>query len=182
MPTKLTMIQGSPRAGGNTERAVRLLSDRLEQRFDVSTVNLYDRHIRRCEGCRRCMVDGVCAIRDDDFPALWAELHASEVVVQACPVYWHSPPGIMKDFVDRTHSTYLDKRSFAGVRAYLLTVAADSGFQTCETVTASWITSYGGKVLGRTRLLARDLGELEDRAQNLRLLEELAASILAGSG
>jgi multimeric flavodoxin WrbA len=180
MPERLTIVQGSPRARGNTEHAVRFLADRLADRFELSVTNLYDRRIGRCTGCRRCMADGVCAIADDDFPALWETIRSSEVIVQACPVYWLSPPGIMKDFIDRTHSTYLDRRSLSGARAYLLTVAADSGFETCEAVMASWVGSYGATVLGRTRLFARDLGELEGRPENLRLLRELASAIRAG--
>jgi multimeric flavodoxin WrbA len=127
------------------------------------------------------MSDGLCAIRDDDFPALWRDLHSAEVIVQACPVYWHAPPGLMKDFIDRSHSTYPDKGYLEGKRAYTLTVGADSGFETCEVVMASWVTAYGGKVLGSARLLARDLGELEGRPDNLRRLEELANLILAGA-
>jgi multimeric flavodoxin WrbA len=123
------------------------------------------------------MREGICAITDDDFPRLWEAARTTDVIVQACPVYWHSPPGIMKDFIDRTHSTYLDKGRLRGKRAYHLIVAADGGWETCETIMGSWITSYGGSVLGAARLLARDLGELEARPENLARIEEVAGEI-----
>lgn len=178
MRRSLIVIHGSPRRGGNTERAVRRIAERIGGRLELRVVNLYDIRIRRCEGCRRCMTDGVCVIDDDDFPALWRELCSARVIVQACPVYWHSPPGIMKDFIDRTHSTYLDRRSLDGALAFLVTVAADSGFETCETVMASWVTAYGGRIASTARLLARDLGELDQRPENTRRLDEIAEEIV----
>jgi multimeric flavodoxin WrbA len=177
MRGSVIIIQGSPRRGGNTERAARRIAERTAGRLDLRVVNLCDIRIRRCEGCRRCMTHGVCVIDDDDFPALWRDLRSARVIVQACPVYWHSPPGIMKDFIDRTHSTYLDRRSLDGAQAYLVTVAADSGFETCETVMASWVTAYGGRIASAVRLFARDLGELEQRPENTRRLDELAEEI-----
>ena len=182
MRRSVTIIQGSPRRGGNTERASHYLAERMDGLADLRLVNLYDLRIRRCEGCRRCMTDGVCVIHDDDFPELWEQVRSAAVIVQACPVYWHSPPGIMKDFIDRTHSTYLDNHALEGARAYLVTVAADSGFETCETIMASWITAYGGTLASTARLYARDLGELEGRPENLRTLEQLADGILEAGG
>ena len=179
MAAYVTIIQGSPRRRGNTESAVRRLVEHLDGGTEVSLVTLAELRVSRCIGCRRCISEGICAIADDDFPRLWGAIRLTDVIVQACPVYWHSPPGLMKDFIDRTHSTYPDRGYLRGKRAYHLVVAADSGFETCETIMGSWITSYGGKVSGTARLLARDLGELEARPENLRRIEEMAGEILA---
>jgi len=181
MQTRVAIIQGSPRADGNTERAARRLAEGLGHRFAVTLTNLYALDIRRCTGCRSCMTEGLCVIRDDDFPALWADLRQAEMIVQACPVYWHAPPGIMKDFIDRTHSTYPHKSYLRSKLAYLVTVGADSGFETCEIVMRSWITAYGGNVLGTARLYARDRGELDRNPENLRKLDELVASMMSAA-
>lgn len=181
MSTRVAIIQGSPRPKGNTEQAARYLAGKLEAACTVSVMNLPACRVRRCIGCRRCMADGVCAIRDDDFPALWEDILQAKVIVQACPVYWLAPPGIMKDFIDRTHTCYRNRQTLVGKRGYLVTVAADSGFETCEAIMGSWVTAYGCTIEGSARLLARECGDLERRAENLRDLDGMAEAILSGA-
>ena len=171
------IIQGSPRRNGNTDRACRYVAERIRASIDTTVVDLFDLRIERCRGCRECMRLLDCVIRDD-FTELWREIGRCDIIVQGAPVYWYAPPGIMKDFIDRTHATYALKRGLEHVRAYLITVAADSGFENTETVMSSWITAYGGKIEGRARIIARETGDLERRAENLRSLDRIVEAVL----
>ena len=174
---KLLIIQGSPRKNGNTEFACRYVADRLGGTFEVSFVNLYDLDIHRCTGCRACMKQGCCVITEDDFPALWRKVEETDRIVLAAPVYWYAPPGLMKDFIDRTHTAFRDSGHLSGKTACLITVAADSGFETCETIMASWLGYYGTAVEKKLRLIAREAGDLAKKAANLKQLDELVDSL-----
>ncbi len=177
MERRVVIIQGSPRAGGNTEAACRYVEQRIRDSMDVRLVNLHEMDIGRCTGCRKCMDLGDCVLRDD-FTRLWEDVRGREVIVQAAPVYWYAPPGLMKDFIDRTHATFTTRNSLSGATGHLITVAADSGFETTEQAMSSWIIAYGGRVGERVRILARDLGELEGREENFRALDVLVDAIL----
>ena len=73
----VTIVQGSPRRHGNTETAVERLAARLRDRAAVAVVTLAELRVERCTGCRRCMREGICAIRDDDFPPLCRTIAAA---------------------------------------------------------------------------------------------------------
>ena len=173
----MMIIQGSPRREGNTEYACRHIQQALRDDLQIAIVNLYDLSIHRCIGCRACMIAGNCAIQDDDFPDLWRRVRDADIIVQAAPVYWFGPPGIMKDFIDRTHAGYAVKGHMTGKLGYLVSVATDSGFETSERVMSSWFDVYGGRIVKTVRLYACDKGELAGNRENLRLLDELAAAI-----
>ncbi len=173
----MMIVQGSPRREGNTEYACRYIYDRLKGALHITFVNLYSLNIRRCTGCRTCMATGDCAIQDDDFPELWSKVREADIVVQGAPVYWLAPPGIMKDFIDRTHAGYATQGHMVGKHGYLVTVATESGFEPCEKVMSSWFDGYGGRTVNTVRLYAREKGELAQKRENLRLLDELVHGI-----
>lgn len=174
----LTLIQGSPRKNGNTESACRYLKERLSDAFTIDYINLHELNIKRCAGCRRCMEDGICAIRDDDFPGIWEKIKEADVIVQTCPVYWYSPPGIMKDFIDRTHSTYVFHGYFKrNCRAFNVTIAAWEGFETCEKIMSSWVENYGADVIESIRIVACEKGDLAAKSENMNKLDQLISSI-----
>ena len=176
MSRRVAIIQGSPRAGGNTEAACRYVEERVKESADTRLVTLREMHIEGCRGCRKCMEIDDCVIRDD-FDELWRDLRSVDVIIQAAPVYWYAPPGVMKDFIDRTHATYTTKNSLEGSIGHLITIAADSGFPNTEQVMSSWITAYGGTIGERARILARDLGELGARGENLDALDALVQAV-----
>jgi len=172
-------VSGSPRRGGNTECAVcaalRVLHD---GGHEVQFQRLVDHRIERCAGCRRCMTEHTCAIADDDLAAALAPWLAADVVVLGSPVYWLSPPGVLKDFMDRTHGWYALGKLFEGKRAALISVAADSGFESHDTAILGWLRYYGATIAGTARVLARDKGDLEARSEELAKVVALARGLL----
>lgn len=162
-------VSGSPRLDGNTDilvkEALRLLGERTGAATDF--VRVADQRIEPCRGCRACMTLGHCAIEGDDFEQLMARLRAADLLVLGAPVYWLGPPGVMKNFIDRTHGYYTDHTILRGKRAGLISVAADSGFEPHEAVMASWLRVYGAEVIGSIRVLAREKGEVLQRPAEL---------------
>lgn len=173
-------VSGSPRRDGNTDvlvkEALRLLKERTGAQTEL--VRVADCHILPCQGCRACMELGHCAIQDDDFETLWARLLASDLFILGAPVYWMGPPGVMKNFIDRTHGYYTDHTVLRGKCAALISVAADGGFEPHEEVMASWLRTYGAKILGTARVLAREKGDLQTRPHEMAKVEELVKAIV----
>lgn len=171
-------IMGSPRMGGNTNFAATRITDRLAPHFEVGLVRLPGIELKRCVGCRACMRLGRCAIDDDDFPQLWQQTRAADVIVQAYPVYWNGPPGIMKDFIDRTHTAYATTGHMRGKIGYTVGVATLCGFETADDVVESWFVNYGGAIAGRVHLLAREKDDLKSDAREIGRLDQLIEQML----
>ncbi|MBI3946783.1 MAG: flavodoxin family protein [Armatimonadetes bacterium] len=174
-------LSGSPRRDGNTDilvaEALRLLQERTGATGEFLRVADYD--IQPCRGCRACMTLGRCAIQEDDFEELWARLMAADLFIFGAPVYWNSPPGIAKNFIDRTHGYYRHQTILRGKRAALISVATDGGFESHEGVMASWLRVYGARIVGSARVLACEKGEARTRPQELARVRQLVETILA---
>ncbi|MBO3802373.1 MAG: flavodoxin family protein [Candidatus Brockarchaeota archaeon] len=179
MATAVLGISGSPRKDGNTDVTVKMVLEELGKGgLATEFLRIADYRIKRCEGCRKCMSAGECAIKDDDFARVLGRVECSHLVIIGSPVYWNGPPGVLKDFIDRTHGFYLDRGHFAGKKFGILSVAADSGFENQEAILESWIRSYGGEIVGKVRVLAREKGEVLSRPSELGKLNDFSACLL----
>ncbi len=112
------MINGSPRAGGNTSIAL----DEMERVFErngvaVHRYELGGRAIRGCIACGACHRDGAqgCVL-DGEITELAELLDACDGVVIASPVYYASANGSLISLLDRLfYSTgSIDKRMKVG--------------------------------------------------------------------
>lgn len=101
---ELTVLFASPRKNGNTAA----LLDGFCQEWEhlggtVERIDLYDRTIQPCRGCRGCQKNWeafacVCA---DDVPDLFRRLRGSDLILFATPIYsWYCTPP-MKALMDR---------------------------------------------------------------------------------
>ena len=176
---KVLAISGSPRRDGNTDDALKATLDELEGRIqglDAEFLRITDYRIEHCRGCRHCMTHVECIIRDDDLDLLVGKMHDADLVILGAPVYWWGPPGVFKDFIDRTHGFYPDDTRFQGKKVAIVTVAAQSGFPSHEK-TMSWLEHYGAEYVGWLRLFAREKGELKMKPKQLKKLEAFALEI-----
>ena len=176
---RILCLSGSPRRGGNTDYCVDYLARHLgpQPNAQVETFYLSEWSILPCQGCRACMTQNRCVIEDDDFPQIWTKLMASDLLLIAAPVYWLGPPGLMKNFIDRAHGVYALPRPLAGKSAYIISVAADSGFEPHEQVMVSWLHHYGAKILGKSRVLARELGDAPNSPEANTTLARIASQL-----
>ena len=106
---KVLMINGSPRAEGNTALALR----EMEAIFrgagvDVTTMQVGNKAIRGCIACGKCAALGKCVFDDavNDAAALLPQVDG---LVLASPVYYASANGNLISFLDRLfHSNHCD--------------------------------------------------------------------------
>jgi multimeric flavodoxin WrbA len=170
------LISASPREGGNSDTAARTIGAVLQRTIDTEFLRVADYDIRHCMGCGACWELGRCVIEDDGLDELLEKCRSADVLAICSPVYWLNPPGIMKDFVDRTLSLGPGTSPvFDGKKVALATVAAEDGFDLHNELLTRWLKRFGARVIGTIDLYAGGKGALAaDGAQ----LEELVAFAL----
>lgn len=172
-------ISGSPRKNGNTDYAIRLVLRRLRELvpgLETEFLRVADYQIEHCRGCRYCMTAVECTIKDDDVDMIVDRMHRADLIILGSPVYWYGPPGVIKDFIDRTHGFYPDEGRFRGRRVALISVAAQSGYPSHERI-MSWLRHYGAEYVAKVRLRAREIGELEGRPKEREKLEGFSRTL-----
>ncbi len=176
---KVLGISGSPREEGNTDHAVMaalmIIKDERPD-AEVMFLRMADYSLEHCRGCRHCMTHVECAIKGDDLELLVDKMLSADLIILGAPVYWWGPPGVLKDFIDRTHAFYPDDTRFMGKKVAVITVAAQSGFPSHER-TMGWLRHYGAEYVAWLRLFAREKGELRKKPRQLVKLEEFARNL-----
>jgi multimeric flavodoxin WrbA len=173
-------VSGSPRQGGNTDDAImEALAVAQQAGCRVEFQRLTDYRIKHCAGCRGCMTAGHCVIRDDELEAAFAPWRETDVIILGSPVYWLSPSGLLKDFIDRTHGWYRDGRIFRGKRAILVSVATAGGFEPHDECITVWLKHYEADVVGVVHVLACDRGEFLSRPAEVEKVRQAVREGLA---
>ncbi len=104
------MINGSPRADGNTARALAEMAKVFEkEEIATETVQIGDQDIRGCVACLSCAKNGKCAF-DDAVNEIAPKFEAADGLVVASPVYFASANATLIALLDRLfYSTPFDK-------------------------------------------------------------------------
>ncbi|MCD7833982.1 MAG: flavodoxin family protein [Lachnospiraceae bacterium] len=112
---KVLMLNGSPRAGGNTTIALNEM-DQIFKAEGVETeiVRVGNQAIRGCIACGYCAKNGKCAF-DDEVNRLAPVFEESDGLVVASPVYYASANATLIACLDRLfYSTGFDKTMKVG--------------------------------------------------------------------
>jgi hypothetical protein len=84
----------------------------------------------------------------------------------------------MKDVIDRTFSVMNQPApAFANIKAALVTVAAENGFELHNELLSRWLRAHGGQVIGSIDVYAWEKDDLEHDGLQREKLEEFAAEI-----
>lgn len=112
---KVLLINGSPRANGNTALALNEMVKVFHQEgIDTEIVQIGNKDIRGCLACTSCYTTGKCVI-DDMVNECAPKLAECDGVVVASPVYYASANGTLISFLDRLfYSAHIDKRMKVG--------------------------------------------------------------------
>ncbi len=107
---KVIAINGSPRKGGNTESAIKIMADELAKRgIETETVNIGAKAVHGCIACNYCAEHGLCVFKDDDVNETAGKISEADGFILACPTYYAGIPGTMKSFLDRLFYSAGDK-------------------------------------------------------------------------
>ena len=112
---KVLMINGSPRAGGNTSIALAEMEKVFaEEGIETETIQIGAQAIRGCIACGSCAKLGRCVF-DDAVNQAAPKFEAADGLVVASPVYYASANGTLVSFLDRLfYSTPFDKTMKVG--------------------------------------------------------------------
>ena len=112
---KVLLINGSPKANGNTARAISELGSVFKaNEIDTEIIHIGNKDIRGCTACLSCYKGGKCVI-DDVVNEVAKKFEECDGMVVASPVYYASANGTLISFLDRLfYSTSFDKRMKVG--------------------------------------------------------------------
>ena len=112
---KVMLINGSPKANGNTALALTEMEKVFEaEGIDVELIQVGNRDIRGCIACGSCGKQGRCVF-DDAVNEVAPKLQAADGMVVASPVYYAGPNATLTAFLDRLfYSTSFDKTMKVG--------------------------------------------------------------------
>lgn len=104
---KVLVLNGSPRAAGNTAKMVSAFKEAAEGAgHEVTVVNVCRRNIRGCLACEYChgVGNGTC-VQKDDMQEIYGLLREANMLILASPIYYHGISGQLKCVIDRFYST-----------------------------------------------------------------------------
>ena len=112
---KVLMINGSPRANGNTAAALAEMQKVFAQEgIEAEIVQVGHQTIRGCIACGFCFREGKCVF-DDAVNELASKLREADGLVIGSPVYYASANATLIAVLDRLfYSTHFDKRMKVG--------------------------------------------------------------------
>ena len=112
---KVLMINGSPRANGNTTIALdEMVKIFKEEGVETEVIRIGNKDVRGCIACGKCFTKGQCAF-DDIVNELAPKFEAADGLVLASPVYYASANATLIACLDRLfYSTQFDKTMKGG--------------------------------------------------------------------
>ena len=99
-------VNGSPRKNWNTYKMLEsAMKGAAEAGAETELVHLYDAAFKGCVSCFACKVkdnktNGLCAFKDALTPTL-EKTYQADVIVIGSPVYFSSPTGLVRSFMER---------------------------------------------------------------------------------
>ena len=112
---KVLLINGSPKANGNTALALEeMVKVFAEEGVETEIIHVGNKDIRGCVACTSCYKTGKCVV-DDMVNECAKKFEECDGMVVASPVYYASPNGTLVSFLDRLfYSCHCDKRMKVG--------------------------------------------------------------------
>lgn len=177
---KVLLINGSPKANGNTTFALSQMAEVFaDLGIETETIQVGSRLIRGCQGCGACCKLGKCVFNDDIVNETAGKLAQADGMVIGSPVYYASPNGTLISFLDRLfYSNRADLRMKVGAsivcaRRGGTTAAMDvlnKYFTISEMPVASstyWNIIHGGKP-----------GDAQQDAEGIRTMRNLTKNMV----
>ena len=103
---KILVLNGSPRANGNTKKMIAAFQEGAESAGNkVDIIDVCRKNIHGCLACEYCHTNGngVC-VQKDDMQEVYSLLEEADMLVIASPIYYHGISGQLKCTIDRFYS------------------------------------------------------------------------------
>ena len=178
---KVLLINGSPRANGNTALALEEMANVFTQEgIETEIVHVGNKDIRGCLACTSCYKDGKCVV-DDMVNECTKKFEECDGMVVASPVYYASANGTLISFLDRLfYSSHFDKRMKVGASVAVARRGGCSAtfdqLNKCFTISgmpvasSQYWNSVHGAAPGQAREDAEGLQTMRTLAKNMSFL------------
>jgi multimeric flavodoxin WrbA len=137
-PTDLVVIQGSPRANGNSSiLAGWAVEAAHELGRTAQVIYPHDMEIHCCIGCYQCYNTGSCVF-DDDMGSIIDAIRRTSLLVVCSPVYTNTVPGGLKLVIDRCQAYHAERALSGGItgqRGLIFSVAGRKGDENFTCIT-----------------------------------------------
>ena len=175
---KVLMLNGSPKASGNTGRALEEIGRQLEKEgVEYEIFQLGGAPVRDCIGCGQCTEAG-CAFDDDGVNAFIAKAKEADGFVFGTPVYYAHPSGRILSFLDRVF--FSSSELFAHKPGAAVAIARRAGTNASFDVLNKYFGISSMPVAGSTYwnvAHGRRPGEVELDEEGLRTMRNLACNL-----
>ena len=177
---KIIGISGSPRKG-NTEFMVKTCLEACKKAgAKTELVLLRERNIKGCKGCEDyCNDKGVCFIKDDDMNEINNKLVKADGFIIGSPTYFDTVPGLLKNFLDRTHPLYAPKK-LKGKRVIIISVGTADEESIRKTIKylETFCEIYEMKVLDYTWAKADGPNKVAKNKKVIKKLQNLGEKLV----
>ena len=176
---KVLLVNGSPKKGGNTARALGEIASELSaQGIEPEIFQLGDAPIRDCIGCGGCSGKGRCVFGDDPVNKFIELAEGADGFVFGSPTYYAHPSGRILSFLDRAF--YAGSAAFAHKPGAAVAVARRGGTSTNFDVLNKYFTINQMPVVASTywnNVFGAMPGEAEGDAEGLACMRNIARNM-----
>lgn len=175
---KILLINGSPRANGNTYIALHEMEKIFEQEgIETEILHIGNKDIRSCIACGACAQKGKCVF-DDIVNETAAKFEACDGLVVGSPVYYASANATLIAYLTRLfYSTHFDKTMKVGA---CVVAARRGGASTTFDELNKFFTISGMPVASGqywNSIHGLTLGEAEQDAEGMQIMRTLARNM-----
>ena len=111
-------VNGSPRAGGNTELLLKEVLGELDTAgWDTELVKVGGTAIRGCIACQQCFknIDNLCAVQSDNFNDIFTKMLRADAMILGSPTYFAAVSADLKALIERAgYVAYANDQAFSG--------------------------------------------------------------------
>lgn len=177
--SKVLLVNGSPRANGNTARALEEVSSALKaDGVESEMVHIGVKPVRGCIACGRCRELGRCAFSDDVANAIMEKAVAADALVIGTPVYYAQPNGALLAVMQRV--MFASSGRMRGKPAASVAVCRRGGASTAFQTLNMFYGILGMPVAGSQYwnvAYGREPGEVSQDAEGLQTMRLLGHNI-----
>ena len=177
-------FNGSPRAGGNTERLIKAVFEPLEEAgITTEIVKIGGHALRGCVACGQCRErkNNRCVIESDMINDCIAKMNAADAIILGSPTYFADVSTEMKALIDRAgYVTLGNGRTLSRkIGAAVMAVRRGGAIHAFDTMNHFFMISRM-IVPGSTYWnfgIGRNPGEVENDAEGLANMRDLGETI-----
>lgn len=175
---KVLMVNGSPKANGNTYVALYEMEKIfIQEEIETEILHIGNKDIRGCIGCGSCRVNGKCVF-DDIVNETAAKFEECDGFVVGSPVYYASANATLVAFLTRLfYSTAFDKTMKVGAS---VVAARRGGLSSTFDELNKFFTISGMPVASSqywNSIHGREPGEAEKDTEGLQTMRTLARNM-----